>query len=63
MKKFIAIVMSFCIVGGSLQAVYSSAPESAVTAFAGTDSDGKEGLSANDALLIQKFSLGLIKEF
>ena len=34
MKKFIAAVMAFCIVGGSLPAVYSSAPECAVTAFA-----------------------------
>ena len=34
MKKFIAIVMSFCIVGGSLQAVYSSAPDSIISSSA-----------------------------
>ena len=37
MKKFIAAIMAFCIVGGSLPAVYSSAPECAVTAFAADD--------------------------
>lgn len=42
MKKFIAIVMAFCIVWGSLPAFYSSAPECAVTAFADTDIDGNE---------------------
>ncbi|MBP3746412.1 MAG: leucine-rich repeat protein [Ruminococcus sp.] len=34
MKKLIAAILSLCIVGGSLPAVYSSAPECAVTAFA-----------------------------
>ncbi len=42
MKKFIAAVMAFCIVGGSLPAVYSGAPECAVTAFAETDVNGEE---------------------
>ena len=32
MKKFIAIVMAFCIVGGSFTTFYSSAPECAVAA-------------------------------
>jgi hypothetical protein len=34
--------MALCIVGGSLPAVYSSAPECAVTAFAETDVNGEE---------------------
>ena len=42
MKKFIAAVMALCIVGGSLPAVYSVAPECAVTAFAETDVNGEE---------------------
>ena len=34
MKKFIAAILSLCIVGGSLPAVYSGAPESVITASA-----------------------------
>lgn len=45
MKKLIAAIMSLCIVGGSLPAVYSSSPECIITASAADDEmtivDGK----------------------
>ncbi len=42
MKELIAAILSICIVGGTLPAVYSGAPECAVTAFAETDYQGNE---------------------
>ena len=42
MKKLLAAIMSLCIVGGAIPAVYSSAPECAITASAYTDNEGNE---------------------
>ena len=81
MKKFIAAILSLCIVGGALPAVYSGAPENSANAYSETDYegvdgtsedritaegeiagdvDGNAGLTANDALIIQRYSLKLI---
>ena len=44
MKKIIAAIMSLCIVGGSLPAVYSSAPECVITASAANYKAANQGI-------------------
>ncbi|MBP3746095.1 MAG: hypothetical protein J6I47_01350 [Ruminococcus sp.] len=42
MKKLIAAIMSICIVGGTLPAVYSGASENSANAYSETDYEGVE---------------------
>ena len=51
MKKILAAIMTLCIVGGAMPAVYSGAPDCAVTAFAETDEEGNEYEKVVDGVL------------